>query len=185
MKPRFFASPAAFRAWLVKHHLKAGELLVGFYKVGSGRPSMTWPESIDQALCFGWIDGVRRRVDDISYTIRFSPRRRGSIWSEINAKRAAELDALGLMSKAGLDALAKRKSYRSGIYSYEQRTASLPPPYAAQLSKHKAAAAFFDAQPPSYRKKIGWWVVCAKKEETRLSRLDRLIKESARGRRVG
>jgi uncharacterized protein YdeI (YjbR/CyaY-like superfamily) len=184
MKPRFFRGPSAFRAWLTKHHATTGELLVGFHKKGSGKPSMSWPESVDEGLCFGWIDGVRKRLDDDSYTIRFTPRRPKSIWSAVNIRRVAELAESGAMTPAGLSAFAARVENRSGIYAYEQRSATLPEPYAATLKKHKAAAGFFLAQPPSYRKKIEWWVVSAKQEATRLKRLNQLIEASANGRRL-
>src|SRR5579872_1044345 len=120
-KPQFFATPAAWRAWLEKHHADSDELWVGFYKRDSGRPSITWPESVDGALCFGWIDGVRKSVDSTSYKIRFTPRKARSIWSAVNVKRAAELAKLGLMHSAGLAALEKRTGARTEIYSYEQR----------------------------------------------------------------
>ena len=184
MKPRFFREPSAFRAWLAKNHADASELLVGFHKKGSGKPSMTWPESVDQALCFGWIDGVRKSLDDDSYTIRFSPRRPKSIWSAVNIKRAGELIDDGAMAPAGLSAFEARLENRSGIYSYEQREDTLPEPYAGKLRKHKAAWSFFHAQPPSYRKKVGWWIVSAKQEPTRLMRLTRLIEASASGKRL-
>jgi uncharacterized protein YdeI (YjbR/CyaY-like superfamily) len=182
--PKFFPRASAFRVWLARNHAAATELLVGFHKKGSGRPSMTWPESVDEALCFGWIDGVRRRVDDDSYSIRFSPRRARSIWSAINIKRAEELDALGRMKPAGLRAFAARQENRSGIYSYEQRPDTLPEPYAGKLRKHRAAWKFFMDQSPSYRRKLGWWVVSAKKEETRLARLAKLIDDAKQGRRI-
>ncbi len=184
MKPSFFQTPAAFRAWLAKHHVHAPELLVGFHKKGSGKPSMTWPESVDQALCFGWIDGIRKRIDADSYTIRFTRRRPRSIWSAVNIKRAEELTALGLMQAPGLAAFELRTENRSGIYSYEQRTAELPEPYARQMRKNKGAKDFFEAQPASYRKMMCWKIVSAKKEETRLARLAKLIDASARGKRL-
>lgn len=184
MKPTFFPTPAGFRTWLAKNHSKATELLVGLHKKGSGRPSVTWPESVDQALGFGWIDGIRKRIDDDSYTIRFTPRRRRSIWSAVNIKRAGQLEKSGLMKPAGLEAFAAKKPNRSGIYSYEQRRATLPPPYAERLKKNKTAAGFFDAQSPWYRKTLAWWIVSARKEETRLLRLKKLIEESAQGRRL-
>jgi uncharacterized protein YdeI (YjbR/CyaY-like superfamily) len=184
MKPTFFKTPAEFRKWLAKNHDSKSELLVGFYKKDSGKPSITWPESVDQALCFGWIDGVRRRIDDLSYSIRFSPRRQRSIWSTVNIKRAGELIDLGLMQPPGLKAFEERQEYRSGIYAYEQRTVELPQEYRKRLKKNKAAFQFFEAQPPSYRKAIYWYVVGAKKEETRLKRLNSLIEHSARGRRI-
>ena len=184
MKIKFFKSPGDFRKWLDKHHASTQELLVGYYKKSSGRPSMTWPESVDEALCFGWIDGIRRSVDDVSYTIRFTPRRRGSIWSAVNIKRVEELSKNGLMQPAGLKAYQARREYKSGIYSYEQRSAELPAPYDERLRQNKEAWDFFYAQPASYRKVAFWFVVSAKKEETRLKRLERLIEESAQGRRL-
>jgi uncharacterized protein YdeI (YjbR/CyaY-like superfamily) len=185
MEPTFFRSPADLRKWLEKHHATARELWVGFYKKGSGEPSITWPESVDEALCFGWIDGVRKGVDARSYKIRFSPRKTGSVWSAVNIKRVAVLTGEGRMRTAGLKAFEARKENRSGIYSYEQRRAELEEPYAGILRKNAAARAFFEAQPPSYRKAAGWWVVSAKKEETRLKRLEQLIEDSASGRRIG
>jgi uncharacterized protein YdeI (YjbR/CyaY-like superfamily) len=145
---------------------------------------MTWPESVDEALCFGWIDRIRNSVDGLRYTIRFSPRRRGSIWSAVNIKRARELSAKGLMEPAGMAAFNARKENKSGIYSYEQRSANLDAPYEKRLRQNKAAWDFFYAQPPSYRKAIGWWIVSAKQEVTRLKRLEKLISESERGERL-
>ena len=184
MKPEFFKTPADFGTWLEKHHATATELWVGFYKKDSGKPSITWPESVDQALCFGWIDGIRKRVDEISYHIRFTPRRRGSIWSAINIKRAKELVRQRQMRPTGLKAFAARIENKSGIYSYEQRSTELSQPYAKLLKKNKAASNFFKNQPPSYRKMIGWWIISAKKEETRMARLAKLISESAKGKRL-
>jgi uncharacterized protein YdeI (YjbR/CyaY-like superfamily) len=183
MTPMFFRSQAAFRAWLTKNHATTQELLVAYYKKSSGKPSMTWPESVDEALCFGWIDGIRKRLDDDSYTIRFTPRRPRSIWSAVNIGRAHALIDERKMRPAGRAAFEVREENRSGIYSYEQRSATLPEPYARRIRQHKAACSFFQAQPPSYRKAIGWWVVSAKKEETRLKRLAKLIDDSAHGRR--
>jgi len=170
--------------WLEENHATATELWVGFYKKDSGKPSITWPESVDQALCFGWIDGIRKRVDKITYKIRFTPRRRSSIWSAINIKRAEELARQKRMRPAGLKAFAARIENKSGIYSYEQRTTELAEPYATHLKKNKAAWNFFGMQPPSYRKMIAWWIVSAKKEETRIARLAKLIRESAKGKRL-
>jgi uncharacterized protein YdeI (YjbR/CyaY-like superfamily) len=184
LKPEFFQTPEDFRAWLEKNHATATELWVGFYKKDSGKPGITWPESVDQALCYGWIDGIRRRVDEISYQIRFTPRRRGSIWSAINIKRARELVRQKQMRPAGIKAFAARIENKSGIYSYEQRTTELEEPYATYMKKNKAAWNFFNEQPPSYRKMIGWWIITAKKEETRMARLTRLISESAKGKRL-
>jgi uncharacterized protein YdeI (YjbR/CyaY-like superfamily) len=184
LKPKFFKTPADFRTWLQKNHATATELWVGFYKKDSGKPSITWPESVDQALCFGWIDGVRKRVDEISYQIRFTSRRRGSIWSAINIKRAEELARQKQMRPAGFKAFAERIENKSGIYSYEQRSTELIEPYAKLLKKTKAASEFFEKQPPSYRKMIGWWIVSAKKEETRMARLAKLISASANAKRL-
>jgi uncharacterized protein YdeI (YjbR/CyaY-like superfamily) len=184
MKPIFFKTPAAFRAWLARNHAKAAELLVGFYKKDSGKPSITWPESVDQALCFGWIDGVRKSVDDVSYTIRFSPRRAGSIWSGVNIKRAEALIEQGLMQPAGLEAFRARKEYKSGVYSYEQRSVDLPEEYARLVKKNAAAWRYLQAESAYYRKAIFWWIVCAKKEETRLKRVDQLVSYSAKGERI-
>ena len=182
--PTFFPTPADFRRWLEKHHATEKELLVGFYKTSSGRASLTWPESVDQALCFGWIDGIRKRVDDESYTIRFTPRKPTSTWSAVNIKRVQALTQLGLMTPAGLKAFEARKENKSGIYSYEQRTATLPPEYEKALKKNKAAWTFFQAQPASYRKMAMWWIVSAKQEATRLKRLDQLMAYSAQGQTV-
>jgi len=181
---QFFESPAALRKWFRAHHATAHELWVGFHKKGSGRASITWPESVDEALCVGWIDGIRKRVDDDSYTIRFTPRRKHSIWSAVNIARIAVLTEEKRMRPTGLAAFATRKENRSGIYAYEQRRDALEEPYAAILKKNRRAAAFFDAQPPGYRKLMGWWIVSAKREETRLGRLEKLIAASARGERI-
>jgi uncharacterized protein YdeI (YjbR/CyaY-like superfamily) len=184
LKPKFFRTPADFATWLEKNHATATELWVGFYKKDSGKRSITWPESVDQSLCFGWIDGIRRRIDKISYQIRFTPRRGGSIWSATNIKRAKELVEQRRMRPIGLKAFAARIENKSGIYSYEQRSTELRQPYASLLKKNKAAWNFFQTQPPSYRKMIGWWIISAKKEQTRMARLAKLISESAKGKRL-
>ena len=184
MKPTFFAAPAAFRRWLEKNHEKAAELLVGFYKKDSGKPSITWPESVDQALCFGWIDGIRRRIDDVSYSIRFTPRRRGSIWSAVNIRRATELSKQGLMSPAGLRAFEARDEKKSAIYSYENRPRALAPEYEKRFRANKKAWEYWTAQPPGYRRLITYWVMEAKKDETRERRIATLIADCAAGRRV-
>ena len=184
MPPTFFPTPADFRRWLEAHHATEKELLVGFYKTNSGQLSITWPESVDQALCFGWIDGLRKRIDDESYTIRFTPRKPTSTWSAVNIKRVQELTQLGLMTPAGLKAFEARQENRSGIYSYEQRTAELPPEYAKVLKANRAAWTFFQAQPASYRKAAMWWIVSAKQEVTRLKRLDQLIDLSAHEQQI-
>jgi len=183
MSIKFFKTSADFRKWLEKNHASLDEQWVGFYKRDSGKPSITWPESVDAALCFGWIDGIRKSIDEVSYKIRFTPRRPGSIWSSINIKRVAELTANGLMHPAGLKAYEKRKENKSGIYSYEQRSAELPEEYARILNKNKTALAFFNQQPQWYRKQAFWYVVSAKKEETRLKRLERLVKDWESGKR--
>jgi uncharacterized protein YdeI (YjbR/CyaY-like superfamily) len=182
--PTYFAKPEAFRRWLAKHHETAPELLVGFHKVGSGQASMSWPESVDEALCAGWIDGVRRRVDDDRYTIRFTPRRASSIWSAINIKRVEVLQAEGRMLPAGLKAFAARKENKSGIYAYEQRPEALPPEYEKLFKKHKAAWAFYQTMPHWYRKTTCWLIISAKTEATRLKRLNQLIDDCANGRTV-
>ena len=183
MRLRFFETPAHFRRWLEANHHKASELWVGFHKKGT-RPSITWPESVREALAFGWIDGVRKSVDDTSYKIRFSPRKSSSVWSAINIRIAKELIEEGGMSPAGLKAFEARKENRSGIYSYENRPQTLPDEYEKKLRKNAAAWKTFQAQPPGYRKMVTWWVVSAKKEETRQKRLDQLIADSAKGLRI-
>lgn len=184
MKPSFFQTPAEFREWLTRHHASKAELLVGFYKKDSGKPSITWPESVDQALCFGWIDGIRKNIDEISYSIRFSPRKPGSIWSNVNIKRAQALITQGQMQPAGRKAYEARRENKSGIYSYEQRRIDLEEPYNRLLKKNKAAWKFFQAQPASYRKAVYWWIMSAKKEETRLKRLEKLTAFSAEEQRL-
>jgi uncharacterized protein YdeI (YjbR/CyaY-like superfamily) len=183
--PAFFATPEEFRAWLAEHHETERELLVGFHKKGSGRPSITWPESVDQALCFGWIDGVRRRVDDDSYTIRFSPRKARSTWSAVNVKRMKELVEAELVAPAGVAAFERRADDRTAIYSYEQRKAAqLEPEQEQRFKADERAWAFFEAQPPSYRRAATHWVTSAKREETRERRLTQLIEHSSAGRSV-
>ncbi|HJQ98177.1 MAG TPA: YdeI/OmpD-associated family protein [Candidatus Polarisedimenticolaceae bacterium] len=184
MKPTFFASPSKLRAWLDKNHATRDELWVGFHKKDSGKPSVTWPEAVDEALCVGWIDGIRKGIDATSYTIRFTPRKTTSVWSAINTKRMAVLVAEKRVKPEGLRAFEARRENRSGIYSYEQRGDRLAEPYAGKLKKNRKAWAYWESTPPSYRKAAGWWVVSAKKEETRASRLARLIELSAAGERI-
>jgi uncharacterized protein YdeI (YjbR/CyaY-like superfamily) len=185
MKPVFFETPEAFRAWLQEHHRTSKELLVGFHKRRKGSTGITWPEAVDQALCFGWIDGVRKRVDDARYSIRFTPRRPGSTWSAINTARVAQLRSLGLMRPAGAKAFEQRSEKKSRTYSYEQADdATLDAPLHGKLKGHKKAWEFFQAQAPSYRRKAIHWVVGAKKSEVRLARLQRLIDAFGRGRRL-
>ncbi len=176
MKPKFFSSPADWRAWLEEHHEENQELWVGFHKKDSGKPSITWPESVDGALCFGWIDGVRKSLNGTSYVIRFTPRRSRSVWSAVNIKRVAELSKLGLMRPAGMQAFEGRSGDRSEIYAYEQRrNARLSARYEKQFRANKKAWKFFQKQPPWYRRTASWRVISAKKEETRLKRLAQLI----------
>jgi uncharacterized protein YdeI (YjbR/CyaY-like superfamily) len=185
IRPRFFATPADFREWLAEHHTDASELWVGFHKKATGKPSITWPESVDEALCVGWIDGVRKRLDDESYMIRFSPRRASSIWSAVNVKRIAELIRQGRVLPAGLKAFEQRSEKKTGLYSYEQRhQAKLDEALDQLFRANQAAWAFFEAQTPGYRKIMIFWVVSAKKEETRRKRLARLIDACARGEQI-
>jgi uncharacterized protein YdeI (YjbR/CyaY-like superfamily) len=185
MKPTFFPTPAAFRKWLETNHPSATELLVGFYKKDSGKPSITWPESVDQALCFGWIDGVRRRIDDVSYSIRFTPRKQISNWSAINIARVAELTRLGLMRPAGLRAFEQRREDKPAIYAYENALRTLDPADEKTFRANRKAWKFFNAQAPSYRRVCIYWVTSAKKVETRARRLATLISDSANGEKVG
>ena len=183
MEPVYFSSPAAFREWLEAHHASAGELWVGYYKRGTGRPSMTWPESVDEALCFGWIDGLRRRVDDERYTIRFTPRRAGSNWSRVNLGRVGVLIDEGRMRPAGLAAFEARRE-DAAEPPPEERPQELPEAYAhAFLERDAAAWDFFVAQTPSYRRLAIGWILDAKREATRLRRLDQIVEASAEGRR--
>ena len=185
MKPRFFKTPDAFRAWLEKNHARADELLVGLYKRGSGKPSMTWPESVDQALCFGWIDGVRKSLDEDSYAIRFTPRRPRSTWSKVNVGKVGELTEGGLMRPAGLAAFAKRTPERTGIYSAEQADVQLGEAFERTFRARRRAWKFFAAQPAWYRRTATWWVISAKREPTRLGRLESLIAASDTGEWIG
>ena len=184
-EPVFFATPERFRAWLRAHHARETELLVGFYKKDSGKPSMTWPESVAEALCVGWIDGVRRSRDRESYTIRFTPRTPKSTWSAVNVALAEQLIADGRMQPAGLSAFERRTDAATAIYAYEQRkTAELTPAQARRVRANRAAATYFAAQPPGYRHLVAWWINSAKQEATRERRLERLIACSAQGRRL-
>jgi uncharacterized protein YdeI (YjbR/CyaY-like superfamily) len=185
MKPRFFPTPGRFRAWLEGNHETSPELLVGFHKKDSGKPSITWPEAVDQALCFGWIDGVRRSLSGDSYTIRFTPRSLRSTWSAVNIRRMKELTALGLVHAAGLQAFARRADEKSAIYSYEQRRhAELDRSEQRRFRADQAAWAFFEEQAPWYRRTATYWVVSAKRPDTRARRLETLIGDSAARRRI-
>lgn len=185
MEPTFFATPEDFRAWLQAHHDRESELLVGFYKKGSGRPSITWPESVDEALCYGWIDGIRRNAGEDAYTIRFTPRKKKSTWSAVNIARVAELTKLGRMQPAGLKAFDAREESNSRIYAYENRDKiSLDPAMEERFRANEKAWNFFQAQPPGYRKTAVFYVMSAKQDATRQRRLDQLIADSAAGNRI-
>jgi uncharacterized protein YdeI (YjbR/CyaY-like superfamily) len=182
MKTLFFTTPVEFRAWLEKNHATELELSLGFYKRDSGKPSITWPESVDAALCYGWIDGVRNSIDAVSYRIRFTPRKPTSTWSAINVKRVAELTKLGLMRPAGNKAFAARKRDKTGIYAYEQRkNAKLSRAYEKQFRANQKAWAFFQSQPAWYQRTATYRVISAKQEATRQKRLAELIKDSEAG----
>ncbi len=181
MTPIFFTKQADFRKWLQKNHEKESELLVGFYKVGSGKPSMTWPQSVDEALCFGWIDGVRKSIDEDRYQIRFSRRKSTSIWSAINIKKMEELSANGLMQPAGLASFEKRTESKSKVYSHEKEEAELSQSFKKQFKTNKKAWDYFQSLAPSYRKVSAHWVMSAKQEATKLKRLDQLISDSEAG----
>jgi uncharacterized protein YdeI (YjbR/CyaY-like superfamily) len=184
-EPRFFATPIEFRSWLEENHERASELLVGFHKRGSDRPSITWPESVDEALCFGWIDGVRRRLDDESYTIRFTPRRPRSHWSNVNVRRIEELRREGRVRPAGLRAFDQRSEERTGQAAYEQpEEPELGADYERRMRANGDAWRFFRSQAPWYRRAATHWIMRAKKEATRERRLAQLIECSERGRTV-
>lgn len=185
MNPVFFPTPADLRRWFEQNHDTAQELWVGYYKKGTGKPSITWPESVDQALCFGWIDGIRKSIDDESYKIRFTPRKASSNWSTVNIKRVGQLTGLGLMQPPGLRVFEQRKGEKSGVYSFEnQDKAKLPAEFEQQLRANQKAWTFFQSQPPWYQRAASWWVISAKKEETRLKRLATLINDSEHGRTI-
>ena len=183
-EPVFFPSAEAFREWLEAHHGTERELLVGFHKKATGRPTMTWSESVDEALCFGWIDGVRRSVDEERYTIRFTPRQPKSIWSRVNMAKVETLIAEGRMRAAGMAAWERRTEERSGIYSFERDAMSFDADLERRFRKHAKAWRFFAAQPPGYRKQMTARVMSAKRAETRERRLTQLIADSAAGRPV-
>ena len=181
--PVFFSTEADFRCWLKANHDTAPELLVGFWKKGSGKPSIDWPQARDQALCFGWIDGHRKSLGDDAYTIRFTPRRKGSIWSKVNVERFTALKAAGQMTAAG-EAAYERDKHRSGVYSYEKPLAALTADEEALFRKNVMAWSDWDKRPPGYRKTVLGWVTGAKRPETRAKRLNALIDVSAEGRRL-
>lgn len=187
MSPTFFRNPAGFRRWLEKHHTTARELWVGLVKKHADKRGLTYAEALDLALCFGWIDGVRRRIDDNRWAIRFTPRTPSSVWSSVNIRRVTALKAHGLMRPAGLQAFRRRDEKRSRLYSYEniKRGRRLNPAYARRFRANKRAWTFFQTQAPSYQRTTQWWVMSAKQEATRLRRLAALIERSAVGARLG
>ena len=185
VEPTFFESPEGFRAWLAANHDTADEVFVGFHKVGSGRRSITWRQAVDEALCFGWIDSVSRSLDDTSYALRFTPRRKGSNWSAVNVKRVEELRDAGLMQPAGLAAFEGREASKPSVYAHERPQIALDDEADAAFRANAAAWDWFGAQAPSYRRAAIHWVVSAKRAETRSRRLATLIEDSAAGRRVG
>lgn len=180
----FLDSPAAFRQWLEENHDTATELLLGFHKKGTGKPSITYAEALDEALCFGWIDGVRKSLGETSYTIRFTPRRQGSIWSNVNIKHVERLTAAGRMQPPGIKAFEARDPAKSGVYLYENQARELSADLEERFKADPKAWEFFRSQAPSYQRTIKGWVMAAKKEETRVSRLSKLIGASAQGRRL-
>jgi uncharacterized protein YdeI (YjbR/CyaY-like superfamily) len=181
MTPTFFEKQSDFRKWLKKNHEKETALLVGFYKVGSGKPSMTWSESVDEALCFGWIDGVRKSIDKDSYQIRFSQRKPSSIWSAVNIEKVEKLKEQGLMYPAGLDAFEKRKEERSKIYSHETENVKFTPEFEKLFKANKKAWEYFQSLAASYKKVSTHWVMSAKQASTQLKRLNALIGDSEKG----
>ncbi|MGN6530211.1 MAG: YdeI/OmpD-associated family protein [Ginsengibacter sp.] len=182
--PIFFPTQSSFRKWLEKNHDKAKELLVGFYKVNSGKPSMSWSESVDEAICFGWIDGVRKSIDAESYSIRFTPRKPGSIWSAINIQKVENLSKHGLMHLAGIAAFEKRKEHKSAIYSYEKKPENLSDDFLKKFKSNQKAWKFFLSRAPSYQRTAIHWVMNAKQESTRLKRLNELINDSEAERKI-
>lgn len=184
IKPLFFANQSAFREWLEQNHAQESELLVGFYKVGTGKPSMTWSESVDQALCFGWIDAVRKSIDAESYSIRFTHRRANSIWSAVNIRKVEELTQKGLMHEAGLKAFSLRKPEKSIIYAYENEPQSLSESFETMFKNHESAWNFFIAQAPFYRNSLIHWIMSAKQPKTQITRLEKVIQISAKFERL-
>ena len=184
IEPVFFATPAAFRQWLRKHHKTAADVWVGYYKKASGHPGITYHESLDEALCFGWIDGIRKSIDGERYMNRFTPRRPDSNWSLVNVGKVEALIAAGRMQPAGLAAYEARDAKKTGVYSFENRPVSLTPELEARFRKQAVAWRFWDAQPQGYQRMMCWFVMSAKRDDTRVRRLDRLIAECAAGRRI-
>lgn len=181
MKPHFFKTPLAFRNWLIKNHSSKSEIFVGYYKIKSGKPSMNWSDSVDEALCFGWIDGIKYTIDAESYCIRFTPRRKNSIWSAVNIKKVQTLIENGKMQPAGLEIYNHRKEEKSKVYSFENKEAELPNHFIALFKKNKPAWLYFQNLAPSYRKTTLHYIMSAKLETTRVKRLEEMIRDSAAG----
>jgi len=184
MTPVFFSHQNEFREWLERNHDSESELVVGYYKVGTGRPSMSWSQSVDQALCFGWIDGIRRSIDKERYCIRFTPRKQTSVWSKINIQKIEVLQQKGLMTKPGLDAFNNRKIARSGIYTFENEPAKLNKSFEIIFRENEIAWDFFSRQAPSYQRTITLWIMSAKQEKTQSSRLQKTIVASEKRQRI-
>ena len=180
----FFESPAAFRSWLDANHETADTLWVGYWKKGSGRSGLTYSESVDEALCFGWIDGLTRRIDDNRYATRFTQRRKGSIWSSVNMRRVGELKAEGRMTEAGLRAFEGRRPDRTAVYAQDMEHVAFPPELEARFRADETAWSFWLKQPPGYRRQMTWWVISAKRDETRQRRMAALIDEHRNERRI-
>ncbi|CAL1516432.1 YdeI/OmpD-associated family protein [Chitinophaga sp. MM2321] len=183
-EPIFFETSAAFRSWLKKHHHKETALVVGYYKVGSGKKSMSWSESVDEAICYGWIDGVRKGIDAESYYIRFTPRKPRSIWSAVNIKKVEDLTRQGLMMPAGIAAFNKREESRSRVYSHEKEEVKFSAAFEAQFKANKKAWEYFQSMPPSYRKPATHWVMSAKQAATSEKRLAELIRDCEAGKKI-
>ncbi len=181
---KYFKTPSSLRKWFNSNHKKSSELWIGFYKKDSGKPSVTYPEALDEALCFGWIDGIRKRIDDEIYTIRFTPRNPKSYWSAVNIKKANALIKSGKMTSPGLKEFEKRDKNKSGSYSFERVNVKLKPSFEKKFKSNKKAWKFFQTSPPSYKKPAMWWVMSAKHDETRLKRLNQLISDSEAGIKI-
>ena len=184
MTPKFFATQQDFRQWLEENHDKEAEIIVGFYRVGLGKPSITWSEAVDQALCFGWIDGVRRKVDEESYSNRFTPRRANSNWSAVNIKKVEELTEKGLMTPAGIAAFEKRKEEKSAVYAYENEAKQFSEDFENRFRANEKAWTFFEKQANWYKKQMTGWVMNAKQAATRERRFEKLMAESENERRL-
>jgi uncharacterized protein YdeI (YjbR/CyaY-like superfamily) len=185
MKPRFFSTLEKFREWLEQNHDSASELLLGFHKKSSGKKSITYAEALDEALCYGWIDGVRKNLNETSYTIRFTPRKARSIWSNVNVRHVERLTKEGRMRPAGIAAYERRDPKRTGIYAFENRPREFSPEFEKAFRKNKTAWSFFEKQPPGYKRVIVFWVMEAKKAETRVKRFKQLVDLCEQGLRLG